>query len=65
MHSLNQRIAGDYKLLIITGIDKCRIITNTQRDPALTGKANKVAGDQLEFAGLMMLLIRQSLVLSY
>jgi len=51
-------------LLVFTGIDKRPIITNTQCNAALTGKANKVAGDQFEFAGLMMLLIRQGVVLS-
>jgi len=51
-------------LLIVTGIDKRPVITNPQRDPALTGKADKVASDQFKFASWMMLLIRQGFVLS-
>jgi hypothetical protein len=52
-------------LLVVAGINKRSIITNTQCDSALTRKANKVAGDQFELTGLMMLLIRQNFVLSY
>lgn len=64
MHTLNQCIAGDHQLLVVTGVEQRPVITNTQCHTALTGKPSKVAGDQFELTGLMMFLIRQSFVLT-